>query len=71
MPLIPALGRQRQVGLCEFEASLVYIVSSRTVKAVTQRKPVLKKKLTAVVLGTAIHPASRVTAEIGHLKDAC
>jgi hypothetical protein len=24
---IPALGRQRQVGLCEFEASLVYIVS--------------------------------------------
>ncbi|CAO2587489.1 hypothetical protein LEMLEM_LOCUS4506 [Lemmus lemmus] len=24
MPLIPALGRQRQVDLCEFEASLVY-----------------------------------------------
>ena len=23
-PLIPALGRQRQVDLCEFEASLVY-----------------------------------------------
>ena len=28
MLLIPALGRQRQVDLCEFEASLVYIMSS-------------------------------------------
>ena len=27
-PLIPVLGRQRQVDLCEFEDSLVYIVSS-------------------------------------------
>ena len=24
MPLIPALGRERQADLCEFEASLVY-----------------------------------------------
>jgi hypothetical protein len=30
-PLIPALRRQRQKSLCEFEASLVYIVSPRTV----------------------------------------
>jgi hypothetical protein len=30
MPLIPALKRQRQVNLCEFEASLVYRESSRT-----------------------------------------
>jgi hypothetical protein len=29
MPLIPALRRQRQVGLCEFETSLVYRVSSK------------------------------------------
>jgi hypothetical protein len=29
--LIPALGRQRQLELCESEASLVYIMSSRTV----------------------------------------
>ena len=36
MPFIPALGRQGQVDLCEFEASLVYGVSSRTVRA-TQR----------------------------------
>jgi hypothetical protein len=41
-PLIPALGRQRQV-ISELEASLVYRVSSRTVRA-TQRSPVLKKK---------------------------
>ena len=39
MPLIPALGRQRQVALCEFEANLVYRVSSRTVRA-TQREKV-------------------------------
>jgi hypothetical protein len=33
MPLILALERQRRV--CLFEASLVYIVSSRTTEAVT------------------------------------
>ena len=38
-PLIPALGRQRQVDLCEFEASLVYRVSSRTARA-TKMSPV-------------------------------
>ena len=43
MTLIPALVRQRQADLCEFKASLVYRVSSRTGKA-TQRNPVLKKK---------------------------
>jgi hypothetical protein len=38
------LGRQRQVGrLCEFEASLVYRVSSRTARA-TQRNSVWKNK---------------------------
>jgi hypothetical protein len=45
-PLIPALGRQRQVDLSEFRDSLVYQVSSRTARA-TQRNPVsknLKKK---------------------------
>ena len=29
-PLIPALGRQKQVDLCEFEANLVYIVPGQT-----------------------------------------
>jgi hypothetical protein len=40
MPLIPALGRQRR-RISEFEASLVYRVSSRTARA-TQRNPVSK-----------------------------
>jgi hypothetical protein len=43
MPLIPALGRQKQAELCEFEASLAYRASSRTAKA-TYRNPVLKKQ---------------------------
>jgi hypothetical protein len=30
--LIPALGRQRQVDLCELEDSLVYRMNSRTAK---------------------------------------
>jgi hypothetical protein len=42
-PLIPGLGRQRQVD-SEFEASLVYKVSSRTARAI-QKNPVLKKIL--------------------------
>lgn len=33
MPIIPGL-RQRQVDLCEFEASLVYIVSSNSTNAI-------------------------------------
>ena len=32
MSLFAALGRQTQVDLCEFEVSLVHIVSSRSVK---------------------------------------
>ena len=41
-PLIPAPGRQRQVELCEFQASLVYRVGSKTAR-VTQRNPILKQ----------------------------
>ena len=37
----PALGRQRKVN-SNFEASLVYIVNSRTARAI-QRNPVSKK----------------------------
>ena len=61
-PLVPALWRQRQVNLCEFEASLVFKVSSRTVKA--KRNPVLKgqkqirkKQKTGVMLPLEEHPA--------------
>ena len=42
--LIPALGRQRLVDLCEFEACLVYRVSSRTGFKATQRNHILKKE---------------------------
>jgi hypothetical protein len=40
-PLIPALGRQRHA-ISEFEASLLYKVSSRTARAI-QRNPIVKK----------------------------
>lgn len=40
-PLIPALGRQRQVTLNEFKVSLVYNASSTTARI---RNPVLKKQ---------------------------
>jgi hypothetical protein len=46
MPLIPVLWRQRQrqgQAISEFEASLVYRVSSRTARA-TQRNPVSKNQ---------------------------
>jgi hypothetical protein len=38
----PRTQRQRQAALCELEASLVYKVSSRTLRAVIQRKPTSK-----------------------------
>lgn len=41
--LILALRRHRQTDLSEFEASLVYRVSSRTARAI-QRNPALKSK---------------------------
>jgi hypothetical protein len=42
MTLIPSLGRQRQVDLCEFEDSLVYIVEFQVSQGYTVR-PRLKK----------------------------
>ena len=47
-PELTTLGRQRQADLREFEASLVYRVSSRTAEA-TQRNPVSKTKGLALV----------------------
>ena len=40
------LGGRGKVDLCEFEASLVYRMSSRAARAVTQRNPVSKNKQT-------------------------
>jgi hypothetical protein len=45
MPLIPALGRQ----ISEFEATLVYRVSSRTARA-TQRNSVLKNQNQIIII---------------------
>ena len=42
-PLIPALGRQRQENLCEFEANLVYKASLRTVRAIHRKKSCLER----------------------------
>ena len=44
--LSPAFRRKRQVDLWEYEASLVYKVSSRTARVVTQRNSVSKKQKT-------------------------
>lgn len=44
-PLNPALRRLRQADLCEFEDILVYKLSSRTIKTVTQRNPASKIKV--------------------------
>ena len=38
MPLISALGRQRQADLCEFIANLVYKMCSRTVVLLHREK---------------------------------
>ena len=40
----PVLRRQRQIDLCEFEASLIYKASSRTAMAI-QKNPVSKPKI--------------------------
>ena len=43
-PLIPALRRQMQADLCEFQDSLVYR-EPRTARAITQRNPECKFSL--------------------------
>lgn len=43
MLFIPVLGRQKQAELCEFEATLIYTVSSSTTRA-RQRNSALKNK---------------------------
>lgn len=59
MPLIPALGRQRQADLCEFEACLVYRARPRTGSKATQLNPVSenqnKKQKTNKGAGSIAH----------------
>lgn len=57
-PLISALGRQRQVNLCEFEASLVYRASSRIGFKATQRNPMLEKKINKTTATNSFTPSS-------------
>lgn len=43
--LVPALGRQRWIVLCEFKASLIYRMNSRTSKVVSHtEKPHLENE---------------------------
>ena len=58
-PLIPALGRQRQAD-SEFEASLVYRVSSRTAKAI-QRNSVSETKQNKTTTTNQKKPTKQAT----------
>lgn len=44
IPFISALGMQREVDLCEFAVSLIYKVSSRATRTVTQRNQVSRNQ---------------------------
>jgi hypothetical protein len=44
MPLIPAFSRQRQGESLKFQANLIYIVSSRTARAI-ERETLSQKKI--------------------------
>jgi hypothetical protein len=44
MSLIPVLRRQRQIDLCEFKSSMLYMVSSRTAKAMLKRRRRRRKR---------------------------
>ena len=53
--MIPALMRQSEADLFEFEASLFYKASSRTARAAIQRHPVSRKekeKILSANIGT-------------------
>ena len=68
MPLIPALRRQRQAGLCELEARLVYKTRSRTIRAVIQQNLALKNKqnsfLSAASLVSLVHVTHRLESQV-------
>jgi hypothetical protein len=55
------MGRQRQAEPCEFEASLLYIVSSMSVKGYTKR-PCLKTKTKTTKKGGTGEMAQRLRA---------
>ena len=70
-PLIQELRRQRQANLCEFEASLVYRVSSRTARAVTQRNPVSKNQSPSTIKKVWKDSPQRFTVIIWSIDIVC
>ena len=66
MVLIPEIRRQRQIDLCEFEASLVYKSTPRIARTVTQRNPVLKKQTTKKVKQNPVFSVSVALQVTGH-----
>lgn len=72
MPLIPVLGKQGQVDLCEFETSLIYWASSRTARKLSQKNKIkqtnkLKNWLACLVFPTC--PPQELRR--GRKKTAC
>lgn len=65
------LRRKRQVGLSDFDASLVYRAVSRTARAVTERNPVSKLFLSYLCLcvhllvNTCVEMESAVSYHVG------
>lgn len=56
LPLTPTLGRQRQAELCELQASLVYIVHSRTARATQcSLSPKTKKAFYSQLIAGLLH----------------
>lgn len=52
--MIPALGKQKQMELCKFKASLVYRTSFKTAKA-KQQNPVLENQIVIMIKITRIN----------------
>ena len=63
-PLIPALGRQRQVDLSESDACLVSKGNSRPTSSATQRNPVWRNLTqNQSKINKSIKPKSKITKE--------
>ena len=68
MPLIPVFGRQREVDLCGFEASLVYKASSRTARAAYIEKLCLKKTIETNKKGRVVFSWEENSEVGGHVS---
>ena len=63
MPLIPEFARQSQADFCKFKASLVYKVSSRTARTVTQGFSVVLVLLYTLIFRTILQELALVERE--------